>query len=177
MKAKTPWGGPNSKRTGSYACGDTGRSTHSWYRWRAIGGDTLGPDQPWRYERECQMSGCTAREFAFELPEVREVDALVAFLDECDVPENESLLERVRAFYTDERRSQLPHVVDPREQPFIEGWQRAVRSVIELRAPSSLDPTGRHQDPVRRELHPATNREQALFAFQRWMNEEDKKSR
>jgi hypothetical protein len=179
MKAANPWGGPNSKRVGSYMCGDTGRSTHSWYRWRAIGGDTIGPDQPWRYERECQMSGCDAKEFAFDLPDVRDIEILIAFLDQCGMSANDSVLERVRDLISHEgsrdQLGQLPYSSDPREKPFMEGWSQAIGRVVELRAPAALDPTGRHQDPIRRELHATTSRAQALDAFQQWAHTEDGK--
>jgi hypothetical protein len=125
------------------------------------------------------MSGCTAKEFAFDLPEVRDVEVLIAFLDQCGVSANDSVLERVRDLISREgsrdQLGQLPHVIDPREKPFMEGWRQAISRVVELRAPSALDPTGRHQDPVRRELNATTSRAQALGAFQQWAHTEDGK--
>ena len=174
MKVTNPWGGPNSKRVGSDTCGDTGRPTHSWYRWRPTGGDEVGPEHPWRYTRECSMLGCDAREYAFELPDLAEIEVLVAFLDQCKVPRHLSLLERIRVFLQrSDRVGELPHIRDPREKAFVAGWSQAIDSVVELRAPTANDPTGRHQEPIRRELFPTTNRVQAMHAFQQWVAKED----
>ena len=120
------------------------------------------------------MSGCDAKEYAFELPDLAEVEVLVAFLDQCNVPGHLSLLERIRDFSRrSDRAVELPHIRDPREASFVAGWLHAIDRVVELRAPTADDPTGRHQDPIRRELFPTTNRVQAMQAFQQWAAKED----
>jgi hypothetical protein len=154
---------------GSALCGDRGTKIHNWYRWGPTSRD-IEPEFPWNYERECQMMGCDAKEYAYALPDLQEVEALVLFLDQQKVPKNESLLERVRALGREQLKG-LPYITDPREDPFIEGWRQAIGRVVELRAPAAEDPTGRNQDPIRRELHASTNREQALLTFQRWVKE------
>jgi len=115
------------------------------------------------------MSGCDAKEYAFDLPEVAEVEVILTFLDQCGIPEHASLLERLRIFYLrGEHVGELPHVRDSREESFVEGWTQAIARVIELHAPTAEDPTGRNKDPIRRELLKDTSRAQALAAFQRW---------
>ena len=120
------------------------------------------------------MSGCDAKEYAFELPDLTEIEVLVAFLDQCEVPGHLSLVERIRIFLQrSDRVGELPHIRDPREKSFVAGWLQAIDRVVELRAPTADDPTGRNQDPIRRELHKTTNRVQAMQAFQQWVAKED----
>ncbi len=98
------------------------------------------------------------------------IDELRAFLDACNVPPGDTLIDRVREFYNgcndtlrryQDRLGELPYITDPRENPFIAGWGCALMHVVEGAAgvPDSRDPTGRAR---------------ALFAFRRWADEEDR---
>lgn len=101
-----------------------------------------------------------------------EIDELNAFLDQCGVPANASLLDRVRGFYHTcidavnkyrDRMGELPFIIDPREAPYTAGWLAALQHAVSGAA-GAVDPK---KDP--------TGRAAALFAFRRWAEEEDKK--
>ena len=98
-------------------------------------------------------------------------DHVTAFLDQCGVPADLSLLDRVRGFYHTcidavnkyrDRMGELPFIIDPREAPYTAGWLAALQHVVSGAA-GAIDP----KDP--------TGRAAALFAFRRWAEEEDKK--
>lgn len=103
------------------------------------------------------------------------LDELTAFLDQCGVPANDSMLDRVRGFYHTcidavnkyrDRMGELPFIIDPREKPYTEGWLAALQYIVEHTARgkgNTLD----ERDP--------SGRAAALFAFRRWAEEEDKK--
>lgn len=116
------WGGPQFKLVGPAYCGTyrdgtPSKRVHSWYRWQPTVASEVDGENPWRYWHECSMMGCDAKEYATDLPDLHDVLGLVAFLDQCGVPPNESLLDRVRNLCSQsahDKESDTPQRHNPR---------------------------------------------------------------